>query len=154
MLKKLNRVFPCQVHRFITNENGRLRNSFSAQPGLRVPAILTWLQRLVTIKCCLGNPPHSCPRRLAWPRTSPFHGGNTGSNPVGDAKSYQRFTRKLHLHRDTQKIHALSAASCPQLCFARPSCRARELGCRYPASSLTLNVATTPALLSHPHHCP
>ena len=25
------------------------------------------------------------PRRLAWPRTSPFHGGNTGSNPVGDA---------------------------------------------------------------------
>ena len=28
----------------------------------------------------------SRPRRLAWPRTSPFHGGNTGSNPVGDAK--------------------------------------------------------------------
>ncbi len=27
-----------------------------------------------------------CPRRLARPRTSPFHGGNTGSNPVGDAK--------------------------------------------------------------------
>jgi hypothetical protein len=25
-------------------------------------------------------------RRLAWPRTSPFYGGNTGSNPVGDAK--------------------------------------------------------------------
>jgi hypothetical protein len=32
-----------------------------------------------------------CPRRLAWPRTSPFHGGNTGSNPVGDAKSFQKF---------------------------------------------------------------
>src|SRR5579862_321607 len=29
------------------------------------------------------------PRRLARPRTSPFHGGNTGSNPVGDAKSNQ-----------------------------------------------------------------
>jgi hypothetical protein len=27
------------------------------------------------------------PRRLAWPRTSPFHGGNTGSNPVGDANT-------------------------------------------------------------------
>jgi hypothetical protein len=27
----------------------------------------------------------SRPRRLARPRTSPFHGGNTGSNPVGDA---------------------------------------------------------------------
>ena len=31
------------------------------------------------------RPPISGPRRLAWPRTSPFHGGNTGSNPVGDA---------------------------------------------------------------------
>src|SRR5271170_7501880 len=94
------------------------------------------------------------PRRLAWPRTSPFHGGNTGSNPVGDAKFNQRFTRKLHLHRDTQKIHALSAGSYPQLCFARLACRARELECRCPASSLTLSVATTPALLSHPHHSP
>src|ERR1700730_76257 len=102
----------------------------------------------------LQDPTLNRPRRLAWPRTSPFHGGNTGSNPVGDAKSYQRFTRKLHLHRDTQKIHALSAGSYLQLCFARPACRARELGCRCPASSLTLNVATTPALLSHPHHCP
>jgi DNA-binding CsgD family transcriptional regulator len=36
-----------------------------------------------------STPPHNRPRRLAWPRTSPFHGGNTGSNPVGDAKSYQ-----------------------------------------------------------------
>lgn len=24
------------------------------------------------------------PYRLAWPRTSPFHGEDTGSNPVGD----------------------------------------------------------------------
>jgi hypothetical protein len=31
-------------------------------------------------------PRASGPRRLARPRTSPFHGGNTGSNPVGDAK--------------------------------------------------------------------
>ena len=29
------------------------------------------------------------PYRLARPRTSPFHGGNGGSNPPGDAKSYQ-----------------------------------------------------------------
>src|SRR5947209_6209211 len=33
------------------------------------------------------------PRRLARPRTSPFHGGNTGSNPVGDAKSFQSVAR-------------------------------------------------------------
>ena len=26
-----------------------------------------------------------CPHRLAWPRTSPFQGGNAGSNPAGDA---------------------------------------------------------------------
>ena len=57
--------------------------------GMRVRQLLTGLQRLVTINCCLGDPPHSRPRRLAWPRTSPFHGGNTGSNPVGDAKSFQ-----------------------------------------------------------------
>src|ERR1700761_4142585 len=28
----------------------------------------------------------SCVPVVQWPRTSPFHGGNTGSNPVGDAK--------------------------------------------------------------------
>src|SRR5580704_13633298 len=33
------------------------------------------------------------PRRLARPRTSPFHGGNTGSNPVGDAKIFQSVAR-------------------------------------------------------------
>ena len=32
-----------------------------------------------------ADDPASRPRRLARPRTSPFHGGNTGSNPVGDA---------------------------------------------------------------------
>ena len=30
---------------------------------------------------------HQRPRRLARPRTPPFHGDNTGSNPVGDAKN-------------------------------------------------------------------
>ncbi len=29
---------------------------------------------------------------VQWPRTSPFHGGNTGSNPVGDAKQNQQVT--------------------------------------------------------------
>jgi hypothetical protein len=28
---------------------------------------------------------HKRPHRLAWSRTSPFHGGNGGSNPPGDA---------------------------------------------------------------------
>ena len=30
--------------------------------------------------------PATSPHRLARPRTSPFHGGNRGSNPLGDAK--------------------------------------------------------------------
>ena len=29
----------------------------------------------------------SCVPVVQWPRTPPFHGGNTGSNPVGDAIS-------------------------------------------------------------------
>ena len=115
---------------------------------------LTWCMTAANIKSSPALQPESRPRRLAWPRTSPFHGGNTGSNPVGDAKSNQRVTRKPNLHRDTQKIHSLSARSSQQLCSARPACLARELGCRCPASSLTLSVATTPALLSHPHDCP
>ncbi len=28
------------------------------------------------------------PHRLAWPRTLPFQGSNTGSNPVGDTSFY------------------------------------------------------------------
>ena len=35
--------------------------------------------------------PFQRPRRLARPRTPPFHGDNTGSNPVGDANK----TKKL-----------------------------------------------------------
>ena len=42
------------------------------------PGVLQWN--------CLPFRPAS-PHRLARPRTSPFHGGNGGSNPPGDAKS-------------------------------------------------------------------
>ena len=38
-----------------------------------------------------SNPALRSPRRLARPRTSPFHGGNTGSNPVGDANKIKKF---------------------------------------------------------------
>ena len=58
---------------------------------------------LVFLESCPEANPETCPfvvqwlggmrpRRLAWPRTSPFHGGNTGSNPVGDAKSFHQHT--------------------------------------------------------------
>ena len=35
----------------------------------------------------------SRPRRLARPRTPPFHGDNTGSNPVGDANKINKLDR-------------------------------------------------------------
>ena len=47
-------------------------------------AFLTLSGLTVTIKKS-GDNSHLSPRRLARPRTPPFHGDNTGSNPVGDA---------------------------------------------------------------------
>ena len=49
----------------LTNDVGRVEK----RSGL--PTVLPSLER---------------PRRLARPRTPPFHGDNTGSNPVRDAK--------------------------------------------------------------------
>src|SRR6266568_2635989 len=52
-----------------------------------------------TLAAKAAHPDRACPersqspRRLAWPRTSPFHGGNTGSNPVGDAKHSKELSR-------------------------------------------------------------
>src|SRR6266568_586077 len=46
-----------------------------------------------TLAAKAAHPDRACPersqspRRLAWPRTSPFHGADAGSNPAGDAKS-------------------------------------------------------------------
>src|SRR3984957_1138118 len=48
---------------------------------------LTLTKATANIKSSPAFLPQSRPRRLAWPRTSPFHGGNTGSNPVGDAST-------------------------------------------------------------------
>ncbi len=33
----------------------------------------------------------SCPHRLVRPRTPPFHGGNRGSNPLGDAIYFNNY---------------------------------------------------------------
>jgi hypothetical protein len=37
------------------------------------------------------------PRRLARPRTPPFHGDNMGSNPIGDTNKHRRFV-DIHSH--------------------------------------------------------
>ena len=53
--------------------------------------LLTWEKRPVTMMFGGKQPSHpKRPRRLAWPRTSPFHGGNAGSNPAGDANKNKR----------------------------------------------------------------
>ena len=43
-----------------------------------------------------------CPHRLAWPRTPPFHGGNRGSNPLGDTKIHDTMGR----HRRETRTYA------------------------------------------------
>ena len=99
----------------------------------RVSLVLTGLQRACYDQL-VERPPHSRPRRLAWPRTSPFHGGNTGSNPVGDASleptsdhPYDCQCRVVGLmpfgeviHRIEAQIHEVSRvlrASCGDGCF-------------------------------------
>ena len=44
---------------------------------------------------CLFSTPNKRPRRLARPRTPPFHGDNTGSNPVGDANRIKSLAKIL-----------------------------------------------------------
>src|SRR5229473_6008947 len=51
------------------------------------------------------------PRRLVWPRTSPFHGGNTGSNPVGDAK-FQHVAETL-----CKLVKIVGVAGFEEVCF-------------------------------------
>jgi hypothetical protein len=93
------------------------------------------------------------PRRLVRPRTSPFHGGNTGSNPVGDANKQSIGTglrevvtgharqkvdvsltlnRHLHILRCGTNAGAKPKISCRSDCgggsfFARYRCGRRAL---------------------------
>ena len=51
------------------------------------------------------------PHRLAWPRTPPFHGGDRGSNPLGDAIFLSSNPRRIH-HR-TEHSHTPLASNLP-----------------------------------------
>src|SRR6202041_209090 len=56
--------------------------------------------------CALSGCPRSeRPRRLARPRTPPFHGDNTGSNPVGDANRIKSLHRVSPDIRGCKKPH-------------------------------------------------
>ena len=50
------------------------------------------------------------PRRLARPRTPPFHGGNTGSNPVGDANILKDLAMSSHSPEGSISTHPPSSA--------------------------------------------
>jgi hypothetical protein len=67
-----------------------------SSPGRLIPT-----QTLSRIHASTRKRPH----RLAWSRTSPFHGGNGGSNPPGDACNFNG----LH------SWHAKSPATCPSV---------------------------------------
>jgi hypothetical protein len=53
---------------------------------LTLPTPIDTVEMVLPVKRVRPSTPNNRPRRLARPRTPPFHGDNTGSNPVGDAK--------------------------------------------------------------------
>jgi hypothetical protein len=73
--------------------------SISFEPLAQVVEHLPFKQRVAG-----SNPARLIirPRRLAWPRTPAFHAGDTGSNPVGDAKSLNDLCHRK-LFRPAQK---------------------------------------------------
>src|SRR5438270_2415411 len=73
--------------------------------------------RTVTIPTETASGSHPCcVVSVTYPRPSPFHGGNTGSNPVGDAKSNQGVTGISPGTRGTIAPD-LVPFTCPQSCL-------------------------------------
>jgi hypothetical protein len=52
-----------------------------------------------------GHP--CCVVSISYKLCGPFHGGNTGSNPVGDAKSNQAVAAVSFGERGTLKVHSV-----------------------------------------------
>jgi hypothetical protein len=56
-----------------------------------------------------------CVVSVTYGLVAPFHGGNTGSNPVGDAKSFQELTGSGHFwrrHKKAQLRRQISGPAC------------------------------------------
>src|SRR5688572_19869092 len=64
------------------SERGRVRVARSVSVRLYSGARWLGISMFPPIPRRLG-----CPHRLARPRTPPFHGGDRGSNPLGDTNS-------------------------------------------------------------------
>src|SRR5260370_5559507 len=108
------------------------------------------LHVFATFKVC--SPPANLsadqlrPRRLARPRTSPFHGGNTGSNPVGDAKPTKHFlySRGSPMRAADLILIKLACFACTMAYFAcRNKRRASKIKCMHNAKAYSAASATS-----------
>ena len=84
------RLVPCSARRSLPENTVGASRAIAASLLLPLPSICTAVQAGKAPRNLLNSIESTSPRRLARPRTSPFHGGNTGSNPVGDAKHSKR----------------------------------------------------------------
>lgn len=71
----------------------------------------------------------SRPHRLARSRTPPFHGGNRGSNPLGDASPNSRLRRILSERKIVPVLVYKSKVRSSQFPFAQPPLETGNLGC-------------------------
>ena len=84
-----------------SGNNGVLVPHSTVAQELRDPFLIHELLLSVT-KTAFGC--HPCRVvSVTYRQLRPFHGGNTGSNPVGDAKSYQRFRGTEGIFRGHKK---------------------------------------------------
>ena len=61
--------------------------------------VLTCRERVVSVEVVSALFCDACVPVVQWPRTPPFHGGNTGSNPVGDANKIKHLAQTPQSYR-------------------------------------------------------
>ena len=91
------------------------------------------------------HPPR--PRRLARPRTPPFHGDNTGSNPVGDANKTNELEK---IDPKTEGLKGFDKQKPLLLLILFPSLRSHDLPC-HPAVSRALHIRDRLRVHIHRH---
>ena len=77
------------------------------------------------------------PHRLAWPRTLPFQGSNTGSNPVGDT---------------SETINSATRAVCRRFCLQESVAEFIELHFSGGFHATHFSSSQAPLVLSSLHH--
>ena len=82
------------------------------------------------------------PRRLARPRTPPFHGDNTGSNPVGDAKHSGRDVLIVKNGRELVSALARPGQTCLTFVVDLPSTVGQVIELARTAGTFATGIAT------------